>query len=394
MSCSNPNQEHRPCAPEWRWHGLLLGTAIGDSVGLPAEGLRAARLAKWYRHGWGHRLLGPWGGMASDDTEHTVFTANCLLARNTGVASNTGVRAHHTAPDRDAAQEVTQRFLHCLAWELRLWLLGLPAGIGFATLRAILRLWLGVSPERSGVFSAGNGPAMRAAPIGLFYAHDTAQRWATLHASTQLTHTDPKALIAARAVADIAAWIGREQPSATLEGRPAWPQLRAWLEQPGDDPASQCVAWRAALDTCSRAVAENWQVIELSRKLHPHGQPEISGYIYHTVPVAIYAWHRHWGDPSATLTAVWQCGGDTDTAGAVAGALVGALAGTKPFPTPWVTGYRDWPLSQGFLQRLATALSTPQCRPVYYCRLAVPVRNLFFLVLVLIHGARRLLPPY
>ena len=41
------------------------------------------------------------------------------------------------------------------------WLLGIPAGIGLATLRTIVRLWIGFPPHRSGVFSAGNGPAMR-----------------------------------------------------------------------------------------------------------------------------------------------------------------------------------------------------------------------------------------
>ena len=54
--------------------------------------------------------------MISDDTEHTLFVAQALLAH----------------PNDPAA------FQRCLAWKLRLWLLGLPAGIGFATLRSIL----------------------------------------------------------------------------------------------------------------------------------------------------------------------------------------------------------------------------------------------------------------
>lgn len=44
-----------------------------------------------------------------------------------------------------------------------------PPGVGFATLRAILKLWLIFSPENSGVFSAGNGPAMRSAIIGVCF---------------------------------------------------------------------------------------------------------------------------------------------------------------------------------------------------------------------------------
>lgn len=40
-----------------------------------------------------------------------------------------------------------------LAWQLRFWLIGLPGGISYATLKAILKLWLGFKPEHSGIFS-------------------------------------------------------------------------------------------------------------------------------------------------------------------------------------------------------------------------------------------------
>lgn len=45
--------------------------------------------------------------------------------------------------------------------------LGLPAGIGLTTLKGIGKMWLGVKPTRSGVFSAGNGPAMRSSILGV-----------------------------------------------------------------------------------------------------------------------------------------------------------------------------------------------------------------------------------
>src|SRR5215212_10410569 len=123
--------------------GSLLGTAVGDAMGLPYEAMSQRR---------GARLLGPPDryrfvfrrGMGSDDTEHTVIVAQSLIA--------------------SGGEPVA--FAHELSWRMRWWLLGLPAGIGFATLRALIRLWLGFGPHRSGVFSAGNGPAMRSAIIG------------------------------------------------------------------------------------------------------------------------------------------------------------------------------------------------------------------------------------
>src|SRR5215471_9427316 len=109
--------------------------------------------------------------MCSDDTEHTFLVAQALLSH----------------PDDPVA------FQRCLAWKLRLWLLGLPAGIGLATLKAILKLWLGFPPSRSGVWSAGNGPAMRSAIIGAYFYNDQDKRCAFVSAATHLTHTDPKA---------------------------------------------------------------------------------------------------------------------------------------------------------------------------------------------------------
>ena len=116
--------------------GCLWGCAVGDAIGLPYEGLIARRARRLARLPLKHRFV--FGrGMISDDTDHTVFVAQALI-RSKG----------------DPA-----RFQTVLAWRLRLWLLCLPAGIGLATLRGIVRLWLGLRP--SGVFSAGNGPATR-----------------------------------------------------------------------------------------------------------------------------------------------------------------------------------------------------------------------------------------
>ncbi len=123
-----------------RLAGILLGTAVGDAVGLPAEGISPARRRRMMPGSWQHRFL--FGrGMVSDDTEHALFVAQSLLR-------------HPTNADA---------FQRRLAWHLRWWFVGLPAGIGLATARACLKLWFGFPPARSGVFSAGNGPAIRQA---------------------------------------------------------------------------------------------------------------------------------------------------------------------------------------------------------------------------------------
>lgn len=347
----------------WRetFAGVLLGTAIGDALGLPAEGLSRRRIERRWGGQWQHRFL--FGrGMVSDDTEHTFFVAQALLQH----------------PDDPTA------FQQCLAWKLRLWLLGIPTGIGWATLRAILKLWVGFSCDRSGVWSAGNGPPMRSAILGVYFADDPDKRRAFVRASTRLTHVDPRAEAAAQAVADAAAW------AAAGDG-----SLDRWIAKLPGEAADE--EWRTLCRSLKEALAEGRSVREFADSLGL--QRGVTGYAYHTVPVALYAWARHLGDFREGLIQALNCAGDTDTLGAIFGALMGARVGSKGIPAEWLGGIWDWPRSVGLLNRVAKKLGmqkatgTP-CGPARYFWPGLLFRNLLFLIAVLIHGLRRLCPPY
>jgi ADP-ribosylglycohydrolase len=61
-----------------RFAGLLLGTAVGDALGLPAENLSPEKIRRRWPGGWKMRFI--FGrGMVSDDTEHTLMVAQALL---------------------------------------------------------------------------------------------------------------------------------------------------------------------------------------------------------------------------------------------------------------------------------------------------------------------------
>lgn len=340
--------------------GVLLGTAVGDALGLPAEGLSRARLQRRWPGPWKHRFLAG-RGMISDDTEHTLFVAQALLA---------------------SPHDATAFQCH-LAWKLRLWLLGVPAGIGLATLRSVLKLWLGFSPARSGVYSAGNGPAMRSAIIGAYFADDPAQRKAYVSASTRITHTDPRAETAALAVAETAAW-------ATL-GQGAVEDLLAILPDLGHDAEWQAICGKLAASLVKQlSVGDFALAMGLERG--------ITGYAYHTVPIALYAVLRHGQNFRAALEETLHCGGDTDTVGAIAGALCGAQAGRAGIPEEWLAGICEWPRSVRLLEQVASRLveqkATHQALgPVKYFWPGLVPRNLLFVAVVLAHGFRRLLPP-
>lgn len=342
--------------------GCLLGGAVGDAIGLPWEGLSRRAIAD--RLGSApltHALIGR-RGMLSDDTEHACMTAQALLAAPTD--------AH--------------RFARSLAWRLRLWLLGLPAAIGWGTLRALVRLWLGFHYDTSGVRSAGNGPAMRAAILGACLGHHPTLLKIYVARSTRLTHTDPRALAGALAVARAAAIIvhhrGADDPDAVLASLIA-----------GSDDRELVAALELARDHLRRAASPEEFACAL-------GQDDgISGYIHHTVPAALYCWARAPRDVAAAVESAVRLGGDTDTVAAVVGGLVGAAAGPDAIPRPWLAGIADlrsprWIARLG--RRLARCYAAPEPRsdgPLPLLWPLLPARNFFFTAVVLAHGFRRLL---
>lgn len=346
------------------FEGLLLGTAVGDAIGLPREGLSKARAEKFFgKSALRHRFLGPYG-LCSDDTEHACMTAQALLA----------------------AADDPERFARRLAWRLRGWFLTLPGGMGLATGRACIRLLLGFPPRRSGIHSAGNGPAMRAPVIGAFFADAPASIPVFVRAATRLTHTDPKAEEGALIVAHAAAIAAR-----TMEQRICADSFFASVL-----PAVQGEELRNGLRVVQQAFAERSSVAETARRL---GLNEgIGGYINHTVPIVIHAWLHHYGDYRATVESLIELGGDTDTAGAIAGALAGVSCRKEGIPAPWLEGLIEWPASTRWMSGLAMALACRNADVPYknpsLCWPALPLRNLFFLVIVLLHGFRRLFPPY
>jgi ADP-ribosyl-[dinitrogen reductase] hydrolase len=341
--------------------GVLVGTAVGDALGLPMEGLSAKRQSRVFSGPLRHRFLAH-RGMVSDDTEHTLMIAQSLLE----------------AP-ADAIL-FQKRFARRLRW----WLAALPAGVGSATARAIFRLWLGVSPARSGVGSAGNGPAMRSALLGVYFCDDGGQRRNFVRASTLITHGDPRAEIAAQAVAETAAWM--VGPADDVD---ALLQLLREL--------SVLPEWRNLVEKLHAAHAAGHSMAQYARAIGAvHG---VSGYAFQTGPVAIYTAVQYRADFAGALEAMIACGGDADTTGAIVGALVGARVGLTGIPERWREGMIDWPCSVALLQRVAERLAEQRYSgniqgAAGYCWPAVPLRNLGFLALVLAHGFRRLLPPY
>lgn len=331
--------------------GLLLGTAVGDSLGLPREGLSGQRAARLYAGPLRQRLV-VGRGMLSDDTEHACMTAQALL----------------TAGDDPG------RFARALAWKLRWWLLALPAAVGWGTLRAIARSWIGFSPGRSGVHSAGNGAVMRAPIIGA-WVDDPDRIAAFVDASTLITHRDPRARAGALAIAIAAHHAVRTpklDPSAVLR------DIRARVVD---------VELLGAIDRVEEALLRDHAPSRLAVELGL--SRGVTGYVHHTVPICLHAWLRSPYDFRRTVGDVVALGGDADTTGAIVGALAGGTVGASSIPADWLA-ISDWPRSLAWIRMLGERVER-RGPPLRIWWPVIPLRNAVFAAIVLTTGLRR--PP-
>jgi ADP-ribosylglycohydrolase len=198
------------------FRGCLVWGAVGDALGRPAESRDPAQLKARFGPE-GLREYVPWHGWRSgpkgtftDDTQLTMATAESLLGTGGTLDPN----------------DLARRFLAIA--HIR--------GIGHATARAIEALRSGIPWWEAGQAdnSAGNGAAMRAAPVVLMNALASSPEGLVRDAvlSAVPTHPHPVGVAAAVTVAAGVAWCVRARlagaVSFDLERKEArWPRCQA-----------------------------------------------------------------------------------------------------------------------------------------------------------------------
>jgi len=335
-----------------RYAGTLLGTALGDALGLPAGGLSPDAVERLFGQMDRFRLLGR-TGFVSDDTEQSALIAQSLALH---------------PDDVDRCVRVFRRSL--LGWFCRL-----PWGVGRATARSCLRIALGVVP--SGVSSAGNGAAMREAIVGAFFSDRPWERATFGRSLAEVTHRDVRAVEGALYVAEMTA--------GCLEDREGTP--------------------RAACQSRARRIVNNIDLgnaVDQARDLSLRVDDPLvaaralgtTGFVVHSVAFATYCFLRHGDDPSSAITKAISAAGDTDTIGAILGGWLGALFGESGLPHDLIARIHDGPFGPTHLRKLADCLAQkrlglPDPVPRYSVMAAV-ARNLALFPVILGHGFRRL----
>jgi len=281
-----------------RFQGSLLGLAIGDALGMPVEGMRASAIRDKFG-GVRDFMDAPWrmlkAGQWTDDTKMMLCHARSI-ARMGGF------------DPADTAREF-------VAWyESNDW-----RGLGRATYDSLRRLQEGCPPEQSGMrgeMAAGNGGAMRIAPIGLLDCRDLEKLREDSRAAVIITHDNHEAVAGSQAVAYVVARASREDLDL-------------------DHIISDTVTYIGPCQTSER--------LQMARRFLDAGMAVeealarlgTSGYVVETVASAMFSFLSTPHDFEQTVSHAVEGGLDTDTTGAVAGAISGAYNGLDSIPARW-----------------------------------------------------------
>ncbi len=171
-----------------------------------------------------------------------------------------------------------------------------------------------------GTGSMGNGGAMRAAPLGGYFAEDLDAVVAQARASAQVTHAHPEGQAGAIAVAVAAAWAWRHRGDPAL----ARELIQAAVERTPDGDT------RAGL-VAAAALPFKASVAEAVGKLG-NGSRIISR---DTAPFALWCAARHIDDFTEAMWATVSGLGDRDTTCAIVGGIVALHVGAQGIDPHW-----------------------------------------------------------
>ncbi|HXE75844.1 MAG TPA: ADP-ribosylglycohydrolase family protein [Candidatus Xenobia bacterium] len=297
-----------------QFSGCLIGQCLGDALGFPVEGAPPEVCSEHTRE---MKFL------LHDSSTFGQYTDDSQLARE-WMQSYATLRCFDPA---DYADRINKIFA-----ENRI------VGRGIATDEAARRLAVGIPWDQAGTPapSAGNGTAMRAAPVGLLFGHDPRDMIRAACDQSRITHQDRRCWAGAVAIAGAVA----------LATRPG--EVRV------DNFVPQLSEWVGAVDNrFAREISNLAEWVKLPTLgavpiIARSGAPDfvddwkwISPYVVPSVLWSLYSFLRSPEDYWETVYTAIEVGGDVDTTAAMAGAISGAHLGLEKLPLEFARRVTD-----------------------------------------------------
>lgn len=279
--------------------GTILGVAIGDALGAPVEGLAREEIRKKYGQITSYiedesksLKKGEW----TDDTAMTL----CILE---ALVENRAFDIH----------SIVTKFLN--------WFNGNPKGIGNTTFNSLYLIDKGYSYDEASkltqtTLSAGNGAAMRIAPIPLFdYKKGIETVVQDTIDTSIITHSHPEAISGAIATSLVIYHNIHKSDKNSLV---------------------------PFLSNEAKEFIMSDSILNIIANIHNVNKQELQneGYIVKTVQSSLWIFLNTDNFEDAIIEAV-NLGDDADTVGAIAGAFAGSYYGVKDIPEKFIKGLQD-----------------------------------------------------
>ena len=281
-----------------RARGCIIGGVVGDAMGGPFEG-RAGPVEFHEHTDWS----------LSDDSQLTLATCESIIEVG-----------------RVSPEHIAQRFVH---WYRARRI----TGMGASTLKALRDLDAGghwALAGAKGEMSAGNGAAMRSAPLAFHLNPEDAQDRLTIRDVCRITHHNEEAYVGALAlvIAIRSLAFNRSAPMDILDVvSPQLPDSRV------RDRIVQLTSFR------------NESVAHIAAKFGA------SGYVVESVPLALFAArlieHQTFDE---VLRTVIEAGGDTDTNASMTGQIAGSWLGAASISSKMIELLPE----RNFVQQVST----------------------------------------
>ena len=303
-----------------RFKGSAIGTFIGDAMGRAVEGWPASAI----RRAFGI-LEDMAEGIYTDDTEMMVGIMESLCEDG---LFDPGLTA--------------EKFLHNF---------NPSRGYGGRIYGVMDRLRRGIPWDQVGTDSWGNGSAMRIAPIGFFFQDNPDKLRDAAIQSSMITHKHPKGIAGAIAQATavgIATRKGLRGKSIEIES--FTDLIIESVVEIDQEMAHQLERIKGIKGGDLRATIN---------AIGSHFYCDVSA--IGAVPPAIASFLLSRGFKESVVVAV-NCGGDTDTIGAMSGAIAGAYYGYSQIPREWLMPLENEGKGRDYILSLAERLAECKVR--------------------------------
>jgi len=296
-----------------KMRGCLIGTAIGDALGMPVEGLNYYQIQKKY--GEVNEIMDgrlP-AGSYTDDTQLMIGLAESLIEKKEINQEHIAHKFVQIYENYRGYGPVLKQFVQLmeLGWE-----------------------WDKAVQKTHNFFSYLNGSAMRVAPIGVFYYDNPEEVLRAAYQSSDVTHIHELAREGCALQALAISLVIEQKPSSDFDRKT---YLRTLQESVSHK------VYKEKLKSVKNLLLKEPDIFEVIKILGNGVEA------FNSVPTAIYCFLRYLDSFEKSIIYAVNLGGDADTIGAMTGALSGAYHGIEAIPLKWLDKLED----KDYIQSLA-----------------------------------------